>query len=114
MVRRPDGRVRVLDGEHDLLLGLDEAVPRQERVLHLPVGSTLLLYTDGLVERRRESLDDGCRRLASALAAVRSDVPEEVCDRLLEAALEQAPEDDVAMLVLQPRVCPDRSMPSNA
>jgi PAS domain S-box-containing protein len=114
MVRRPDGRVRVLDGDQDLLLGLDAAVPRQERVVHLPVGSTLLLYTDGLVERRGESLDDGCDRLASALATAGSAAPEEVCDRLLGAVLEQAPDDDVAMLVLQPKLRPEHSAPSSA
>ena len=62
------------------------------RVTYLPDGSTPLLYTDGLVERRDESLDDGLRRLSMALAAAGDARPEEVCDRLLHAMLPEAPE----------------------
>ncbi len=76
----------------DLLLGLDPDTDRVERVTYLPDGSTPLLYTDGLVERRDESLDDGLRRLSMALAAAGDARPEEVCDRLLHAMLPEAPE----------------------
>lgn len=103
VLRLPDGSVRILADHPDLLLGLDPNVERVERVTDLPDGSTLLLYTDGLVERRDEHLDDGLRRLAQALAAAGDAGPEEVCDRLLAAMLPGAPEDDVAMLVLRPR-----------
>jgi PAS domain S-box-containing protein len=114
LVRRPDGQVVELDGEPDVLIGLEPTAARREQLLELPAGSTLLLYTDGLVERRGESLDDGCARLAAALAAVGSAAPEEVCDRLLGAALDQAPEDDVAMLVLRPRACAEAAVPDGS
>lgn len=103
MLRLPDGTVRVLDGNPDLLLGLDPNTDRVERVTDLPDGCTLLIYTDGLVERRGESLDAGLRRLSQALAAAGDAGPEQVCDQLLDAMLPDAPEDDVAMLVLKPQ-----------
>ncbi|MDX6227955.1 MAG: hypothetical protein QOI76_1345, partial [Frankiales bacterium] len=52
MVRRATGGVDVLDREPDVLLGLDEAAARHEHTATLTAGDTLLLYTDGLVERR--------------------------------------------------------------
>jgi serine phosphatase RsbU (regulator of sigma subunit) len=103
VLRLPGGAVRILDENTDLLLGLDPHTDRVDQVIDLPDGSTLLLYTDGLVERRGESLDDGLRRLAEALLAVGDVDADEVCDRLLEAMLPEAPDDDVAMLVLRPR-----------
>jgi serine phosphatase RsbU (regulator of sigma subunit) len=62
----------------------------------------LVLYTDGVVERRGESLADGLERLRSAAQALRHLPPEELADALLEATLpggDQA--DDVALLVVQ-------------
>ncbi|MFD0482019.1 SpoIIE family protein phosphatase [Kineococcus sp. GCM10028916] len=65
-----DGAARVLDAEPDLLLGVRSA-RRSDHVVEVPAGSTLLLYTDGLVERRDDDLDSGIERLrarASVLA----------------------------------------------
>lgn len=76
MLRLPDGTVRALDDNPDLLLGLDPNTDRVERDTDLPDGSTLLIYTDGLVERRGESLDAGLRRLSQALAAAGNVGPE--------------------------------------
>lgn len=113
LLRLPDGNVRILSDNSDLLLGLDADTDRVERVTDLPDGSTLLLYTDGLVERRGESLDDGLRRLALALAAAGDIGPEQVCDLLLEQMLpDDAPEDDVAMLVVRPRTRQADALPA--
>lgn len=49
-------------------LRLDPATPRTETVTTLHRGDTVLLYTDGLVERRGEPFDDGLSRLTSTLA----------------------------------------------
>jgi serine phosphatase RsbU (regulator of sigma subunit) len=103
LLRGPDGSVRILADNSDLLLGLDPDSDRVERVSDLPDGSMLLLYTDGLVERRGESLDVGLSRLAEAFAGAGVGGVEQVSDRLLDAMLPGAPEDDVAMLVLSPR-----------
>lgn len=104
MLRLPTGQVRVLSEDSDLMLGIDPETDRVERITELPDGGTLLLYTDGLIERRGESLDVGVRRLATAFAAAQDDDPEELADRLLEAMVLAAPavrEDDVAILLLR-------------
>jgi serine phosphatase RsbU (regulator of sigma subunit) len=65
-----NGRTRLLGpstGKADLLLGVDASRRRRTEQTTLPAGSTLLLYTDGLVERRGETLDDGLRRLLSTI-----------------------------------------------
>lgn len=64
-------------------------------------GSTAVLYTDGLVERRGEDIDDGVSALMSALAAA-GGTPQVICDRLLRAlGVTSEHDDDVAVLVLQ-------------
>ena len=68
-IRRPimvhaDGTTRLLDGARATPLGLSFDPSRPEHRETLPPRSTLLLYTDGLVERRREPLDTGIARAA--------------------------------------------------
>ncbi|MGY1624119.1 SpoIIE family protein phosphatase [Geodermatophilus sp. SYSU D00965] len=98
----PDGGVRVLGGAPaDLLLGVKPSAPRADRVADLPAGSTLLLYTDGLVERRDRDLDTG----TAALVAVLRESPGlplvELCDRVLERLFLPDAEDDVALLAVR-------------
>ncbi|CAL9487524.1 hypothetical protein SUDANB6_03177 [Streptomyces sp. enrichment culture] len=67
----------------------------------LAPGSTAVLYTDGLVERRNEDLDEGIAALERALAGA-TGTPQVVCDRLVRSAGVTADhDDDVAVLVLQ-------------
>ncbi|WP_330458624.1 SpoIIE family protein phosphatase [Streptomyces sp. NBC_00820] len=67
----------------------------------LSPGSTAVLYTDGLVERRDEDLDEGIASLERALAGATGS-PQVVCDRLVRSAGVTADhDDDVAVLVLQ-------------
>ena len=63
----PEGGVQVLDAPGDLLLGVRPDVARNDHVVVVPAGSTLLVHTDGLVERRGEHLQVGIDRLAGAL-----------------------------------------------
>jgi serine phosphatase RsbU (regulator of sigma subunit)/anti-sigma regulatory factor (Ser/Thr protein kinase) len=64
-------------------------------------GSTAVLYTDGLVERRGEDIDEGVAALEHALAGA-TGTPQVVCDRLIRTAGVTADHaDDVAVLVLQ-------------
>ncbi|MEU0408209.1 SpoIIE family protein phosphatase [Streptomyces griseorubiginosus] len=64
-------------------------------------GSTAVLYTDGLVERRNEDLDEGIAALERALAGA-TGTPQVICDRLVRSAGVTAEhDDDVAVMVLQ-------------
>ncbi|MFI2207405.1 SpoIIE family protein phosphatase [Streptomyces sp. NPDC020192] len=79
-------------------------------------GSTAVLYTDGLVERRDEDLDEGIASLERALAGA-TGTPQVVCDRLVRSAGVTADhDDDVAVLVLQhpARTGPDGDLFRNA
>jgi anti-sigma regulatory factor (Ser/Thr protein kinase) len=79
-------------------------------------GSTAVLYTDGLVERRDEDLDEGIASLERALAGA-TGTPQVVCDRLVRSAGVTADhDDDVAVLVLQQpaRTGPDSDLFRNA
>lgn len=94
------GSVTALDDGGDLLLGVDSASPRVDHEHVVEVGSTLLLYSDGLVERRGSSLDAGLARLRQALATLADRPLELLCDELLER-LVPLPSDDVALLAVR-------------
>jgi serine phosphatase RsbU (regulator of sigma subunit) len=63
----------------------------------MPAGSTLIAFTDGLVERRSESIDDGLQRFAAAAHAPTGSTGEWL-DGLLSALGHEGPEDDIAVL----------------
>ena len=97
-----DGDVRVLDAEPaDLLLGVDPRRPRSDHVASLPVGSTVLLYTDGLVERRDRDLEAGTADLVAALRDCGGVPLEELCDAVLRRMFLPGAEDDVAILAVR-------------
>ncbi|MGY1704051.1 SpoIIE family protein phosphatase [Geodermatophilus sp. SYSU D00697] len=110
----PDGRVQVLDGgAPDLLLGVRPTAPRLDRVADLPAGSTLFLYTDGLVERRDRDLDTGTAALVRVLREHAGLPLAELCDRVLEQLFLPDAQDDVALLAV--RLHPqDRPRPPEA
>ncbi|MEG3627784.1 SpoIIE family protein phosphatase [Streptomyces sp. C6-003] len=104
LLRRPDGRVRVLDLAGGPLLGIDAAAGYPTTRVGLPPGSLLALYTDGLVESPgadfEEALADLGRRLGEA-----GDLPlDELADALVrhEADAEERL-DDIALLLLRAR-----------
>jgi hypothetical protein len=66
--------------------------------LHLPPGSTVVLYTDGLIEERAADIGTGMARLAAALATVTPLPLTQACDTLL-ATLASRPADDIAILM---------------
>ncbi|MGK5680888.1 SpoIIE family protein phosphatase [Actinoplanes sp. URMC 104] len=91
------GEVSLLTG-HDALLGVGRRTLRHSHTRHLPPGSTLVLHTDGLVETRTATFDDGVARLHEHLAAHAGAGPEELADLLL--ATTTGGEDDVALLIV--------------
>jgi serine phosphatase RsbU (regulator of sigma subunit) len=96
----PDGAVRLLEEDPDLLLGVLPSTSRRDHSTLLAPGSTVVLYTDGLVERRREVLDDGTARLVGLAPQLHGRSAEEICDVLVEQLAADA-QDDVAVLVLR-------------
>jgi serine phosphatase RsbU (regulator of sigma subunit) len=98
----PDGERRVLEAHRPgLLLGVDPRTVRPEGEVWLEQGSTLLLYTDGLVERRDQVFDDGVQRLVAALAELRGLPVETMCDALLDRLVPGRAEDDVALVAVR-------------
>jgi serine phosphatase RsbU (regulator of sigma subunit) len=99
LLRQPDGSVTVLDEAGGLLLGLATS-DRPESEMTFDPGSCLVLYTDGLVERRDDpSVETGIARLAGQLAGPLPPDPAELCRRLVrEGQPAQGREDDTAVL----------------
>ncbi|MCB7137072.1 SpoIIE family protein phosphatase [Cellulosimicrobium marinum] len=100
LVLHADGRVETLRRPADLPLGLRADAPRQDHEHPLPPGSTVLLYTDGLVERRGESLLVGLERLRRTTEEHAHLPLDALCDRLI-AELAAGAEDDVALLAVR-------------
>ncbi|MEU2240013.1 SpoIIE family protein phosphatase [Streptomyces sp. NPDC033754] len=100
LVRDEDGTVRRAEDPTGPPLGTGGWLHASGSIA-LPPGSTAVLYTDGLVERRREDIDEGVAALARALSGA-SGTPQVVCDRLLRAlGVTAEHDDDVAVLVVQ-------------
>ncbi|MCX4734974.1 SpoIIE family protein phosphatase [Streptomyces sp. NBC_01363] len=97
----PDGTVDFPEVPTGLPLGIG-GMPFEAAEFHVPEGSRLVLYTDGLVERRGRDIDTGLDLLREALAG-RDRTPEETCDDVLDALLHDQPDDDVALLVARTR-----------
>ncbi|MER5940015.1 SpoIIE family protein phosphatase [Streptomyces sp. NPDC001928] len=99
----PDGRVEFLDQATDPPLDArPDPVPRPQAVTAYTDGATLALYTDGLVERRREDIDTGLARLADALVRHRTDDPENLADAvLLELLPPGGATDDTALIIVR-------------
>jgi serine phosphatase RsbU (regulator of sigma subunit) len=99
IVAQADGEACFLEKASSLPLAVVGDLERPEAEVVLPEGSTLLLYTDGLVERRDEALDEGMSRARDVLAGGRQLPPEELALLLTERLLDDAPDDDVAFLL---------------
>lgn len=102
LLREPSGAVRELDGAGSVLLGVSVSHddPRPECRVTLGSGSTLLLYTDGLVEIPGESLTERLDDLKLAIATRASKLSmTELCNWLLERVHPSNRRDDVAILI---------------
>jgi anti-sigma regulatory factor (Ser/Thr protein kinase) len=105
------GRVRLLDGPSGTVLGVTGRPPYTESRVAVGPGATVLLYTDGLVERRGEVIDEGVERLATGAAALTDRPPDALLGALLDSLVPAGrPSDDVAVVagrILPPplRVC---------
>jgi serine phosphatase RsbU (regulator of sigma subunit)/anti-sigma regulatory factor (Ser/Thr protein kinase) len=96
-----DGRATYLSGRPGLPLGVTTDYEYPEQRSTLAPGSTVLLYTDGLVEKRGESLDVGLERLREVSARAPAAPLDELCERVLAALVQEPPGDDVALLAVR-------------
>jgi serine phosphatase RsbU (regulator of sigma subunit) len=102
LVLDPAGRpVPLPPHRGDLLLGVDPAAVRAEHRLVLERGSTVLLFTDGLVERRGPDLDAGTARLVDVVTELAAQPLDLLCDEVIERLVHGRPEDDVALVALR-------------
>ncbi|MFC9331994.1 PP2C family protein-serine/threonine phosphatase [Kitasatospora sp. NPDC057015] len=108
MLRCPDGAVLRSEEQNGPPLGTGGGT-HQSHTLRLLAGTTGVLYTDGLVERRDEDIDQGLDLLARALAGPVG-APDVVCSRLLRAmGVTAEHDDDVAVLAFQLPAAPGSS-----
>jgi serine phosphatase RsbU (regulator of sigma subunit) len=100
LVLSESGGGRLLVGDPGPPLGVDSTAVYEQHATRLHPGETLLLYTDGLVERRGRPIDVGLSALQNV--AIAPSDPEGMCDRLLAELANDTPErDDVTCLLLQ-------------
>ncbi|MFE6222744.1 SpoIIE family protein phosphatase [Streptomyces sp. NPDC057854] len=95
-----DGRSRHLSDGHGILLGAQTGLRRTDATCVLPPRSTLVLYTDGLIESPSHPIDDGLERLRRRAARHAGDPLESFIDALMEARPSDN-DDDVAVLALR-------------
>ena len=100
VVLQPDGTAELLEG-HDLLLGLLDDDPRADREVELSPGSVVLLFTDGLVERRGENISVGLERLCAVAEAGRDLPLAELLRHVHREMVPSEPDDDVAVLAVE-------------
>lgn len=96
-----DGTHHLLDGATDPPLGVRiEHVPRPQASVEYSRGDLLVMYTDGLIERRGEDIDAGLDRLVAVTQELRDLPPEDLADGLLHAlANPDGQQDDISLMV---------------
>lgn len=99
LVLRPDGTTEALDAATSPLIGIN-VPPRRNATVHLPAGSALVLYTDGLVERRDDIIDAGIDDVRRTLVATAECDLDAAADELMQVAGPR-PADDVALLLVR-------------
>ncbi|NUR62512.1 MAG: SpoIIE family protein phosphatase, partial [Catenulispora sp.] len=97
-------QVHTLDAKPSAMLGIPLSQQIHDHTMEMPPGSTLALYTDGLVERRALGIDPGIERLGQALGSLG---PERLetdldgsADRILDPMLSDSERDDDVCLLL--------------
>lgn len=105
----PDGSTRYVDAGLAVPLAVSRTARFADARLTLPRGSTLILYTDGLIERRDASLERGLARLAAEVADGPAEL-EPLFDHLLERLGGEDRPDDIALLGLRLLTAPARSL----
>jgi serine phosphatase RsbU (regulator of sigma subunit)/anti-sigma regulatory factor (Ser/Thr protein kinase) len=97
----PDGRAEYLEGGRGLPLGTVSEPSYTQDTVDVPIGSTLILYTDGLIERRDQTIDEGLDQLREAASAGPLD-PERLVEHVLQELVGAGERrDDIAILAVR-------------
>ncbi|MGW6442724.1 SpoIIE family protein phosphatase [Lentzea sp. NPDC055074] len=108
-----DGTTHLLEGGRSIPLAVKPGVQRTEAESDLPPYSTLLTYTDGLVERRSSSLTEGIDKASRAVQAGRASGVEDLADQIMTAlSPEEGYDDDVALLLYRHPAPLDMTFPA--
>ncbi|MFJ9361204.1 SpoIIE family protein phosphatase [Streptomyces mirabilis] len=102
IIVRPDGHADLPGVPAGPPLGLG-GLPYEKKEILLPEGSSIVLYTDGLIEDRQRDIDQGIELLRRAVAHP-GQTPDQVCRAAMDAMVPVAPRDDVALLVAGTRL----------
>lgn len=109
MLAQPESGTSMLNDARSVPLAVRRDQPRPQASRLLPAGSTLMLFTDGLVERKHESIDDGIARAAAALVETMTLPLDAVAGVVLrELAPVTGYDDDVAMVIYRHQRAPLR------
>ena len=102
VVQKRNGEVQMLDGGKSVLIGAPGVADRAEGEAVLGPGSTLILYTDGLVEDRETDVEDGIAKLCSLVAAHDPALGvDALCDTLLDELFDGPRQDDAAVIAVR-------------
>lgn len=100
---RPDRTVESPDLPVGPPLGLGlGGLPFEATEVHVPEGSDIVLFTDGLIENRAQGIDEGLATLHRTLAQAHGG-PEQICEAILATVVPESPRDDVALMVARTR-----------
>ncbi len=100
MVWQRDGDVELLDARHGMPIGVMDREYQSSRTVLEP-GDRVLIYTDGLIERRTESLDAGLQRLRDVLAGTSALTLEDAIDKVVDQMAPIERDDDVCVLAFE-------------
>jgi serine phosphatase RsbU (regulator of sigma subunit) len=101
LLLHPDGHARLLRHAPNLPLGIRPSEPRRDHIEALPGGSTLLLYTDGLVEGRHRPVSQGLERLVATAEKLRAVPLDQFCDSVIAEMSDAQTSDDIALIALR-------------
>lgn len=101
VVHRAAGPTHLVDAPVGALLGLRLPTARESGRLRLGPGDSILVFTDGLIERRGEMITDSLGRLCDVVARLDDASPRRLSDAVLTACLPELEDDDVALVVLR-------------